>query len=550
MERPDLDQLRSRLNGLENHAIDELRGGGVNRRQFLQHATALGIGLPLLSYALAACGVQSSPKSKLKPKRGGRLRVGILTPTGTVNPAQVSDQGGSQLLVQTGEALTYRNPDGHLEPMLATKWSSDTTGSVWAFDLREGVRFHNGHPFTADDVVYTFNLATDPKVGSVARSALGGVLSNGNIEKINDYRVAFHLDTPVGSFPYLVSSDLYNAIIVPNGYDLAKWSSTFVGTGAFKLKEYTPKSGATFVRNDDYWGPKAMLDQLAFTFYDTESSEVVAMLGGELDAMGSMSFQGGQAVVKSSSINVLSTSTSAYREVHLRVDTGPFMDRRVRQALALTLDRPAIVSALFSDKAVVGNDSPFASIFESTNTSVPQRAKNIGQAQQLLAAAGHGRGFSAPLYVEAAGEMPAYAQFVQASAKAVGIDLQLHSEPASVYFGDATFGHSDWLDSVAGISDYEGRGVPNVYLTATLGGGGIWNAAHFADKHYDDLVKQYVAAIDLSKQRELAGKIEQVLLDETPVIISYFYDWLNPVGANVSGVRAGSLPKFNAASFG
>ncbi len=115
--------------------------------------------------------------------------------------------------------------------------------------------------------------------------------------------------------------------------------------------------------------------------------------------------------------------------------------------------------------------------------------------------------------------------------------MTLNIEDQSAYYGRATFGQSDWLDSTLGIEDYAHRGVPNTYLQACLGTGGAFNAAHFSDKRYDTLVAGYIAALDPAAQRAAAGEIQRLLLDETPIVASYFYDWLSVTRKSITGVR-------------
>ena len=98
-----------------------------------------------------------------------------------------------------------------------------------------------------------------------------------------------------------------------------------------------------------------------------------------------------------------------------------------------------------------------------------------------------------------------------------------------------------------GIEDYGHRGVPNTFLTASLGSRGPFNAAHFNNREYDDLTARYIAALDLSTQRAFAGRIQRLLLEETPVIIAYFYDWLSVTAKHVSGVRPGASGQLNLA---
>ncbi len=126
---------------------------------------------------------------------------------------------------------------------------------------------------------------------------------------------------------------------------------------------------------------------------------------------------------------------------------------------------------------------------------------------------------------------------VQNAAKQIGIDITLNVEDQSTYYGHSTFGQSDWLDSVLGIEDYAHRGVPNTVLTASLGSGGAFNAAHFKNAEYDRLAAGYIAALDPAAQRDAAGRIQRLLLDETPVITAYFYDWLSVTSKRITGVR-------------
>jgi peptide/nickel transport system substrate-binding protein len=117
-----------------------------------------------------------------------------------------------------------------------------------------------------------------------------------------------------------------------------------------------------------------------------------------------------------------------------------------------------------------------------------------------------------------------------------GGDIQLNIMDQGAYYGDAVFGKSPWLDSDMGITDYGHRGVPNVYLSAPLTSEGTWNSAHFKNAEYDGLVKSYFGALDLESQRGTAKKIQELLLDETPLIFSYFYDFLTVQKKGATGV--------------
>ncbi len=479
------------------------------------------------------------------------IRAGITTPAAAINPVTVADQGGLDMLAQTGEYLVLSDQTLTLKPVLATSWSPNLPLTYGRSRYREGVKFHNGAPLTAADVVYSFKLSTGP--GRPRCPAFGGVVQPSGVVQVDDYTVAFHLEAPNGNFPYW-SSDNYNTIIIPNNTAPTSWQSTLIGTGPFVLGSYTPKVGATFTRNNSYWGTKALPSQTQFTFYDTQPPSILALTGGTID-VGQFSVTGGEALLNGS-YNIIKLKSSAHRELSMRNDQAPFTDPRVRQAIALTLNRPQIVTALFKGLADIGNDSPFAPVFPSTNTSVAQRAQNISQAKSLLTAAGHPSGFTTSLVTENIQEIPSFAQIVVQSAAAIGVKINLNVEAQSKYYGNFEFGTSDWLDGTMSLVDYGHRGVPNVFLGAPLEtinaktGTGAWNAARFNNSQYDSLVAQYVAAPDLSTQRSIAGQIETLLLSETPIIYAYFYNYLTATAMGVTGVyptAIGHLFLYNAA---
>jgi peptide/nickel transport system substrate-binding protein len=553
-----LARLRQDQGEIANHIIDEFAAGRLSRRDFIRRATVVGISVPALGSILAACGSSSSSSSSssspgssssAKGAPGAVIKAGIVTPTAAINPVTVADQGGLDMLAQTGEYLCLSGQGLTLQPVLATSWTPNSNATVWTFKIRQGVKFHNGAPLTAADVVYTYKLQTNPSGSSNALSAFKGVLTPSGVEQVDDFTVAFHLAAPNGNFPYLTSSDNYNMIIIPNNYDPAQWQSTFVGTGPFNLGSYTPKVGATFTRNESYWGTKALPSQTQFTFYADPAASILAMTGGSIDVLGQFAVSGGEALLNGS-YNVIKLKTSAHRELSMRTDQAPFTDPRVRQAIALSLNRPDTITALWKGFADLGNDSPFAPVFPSTNTSVPQRTQNIAMAKSLLSAAGHPSGFSTKLITENFLEIPQYAQIVVQAAAAIGVKINLTVESSTQYYGKATFGNSDWLDATMSLVDYGHRSVPNVFLTAPLQTGGTWNAAHFANSSYDKLVAQYIAATDVSTQKSIAGQIQQLLLNETPIIFAYFYNYLTATAMGVTGVyptAIGHLFLYNAA---
>ncbi len=535
--RKALDAVRLELGAVENALVDDLLAGRIDRRAFLRHASRLGVGLPLLSVLAAATGIAFASRSAAAGGTvgGGVVRAAVAMPHGAIDPIRVNDSGSYQLIFQVAEFLCVTEPDLTLKPVLAESWSHNSDGSVWTFRLRRGVKFHNGVEMRAEDVVASFDRLSDPGSVSNALSVFRGLLSKGGTRRVDDYAVAFHLDTPNGNFPYSVSIDNYNAVILPANYH-GNYESDFMGTGPFRLESYRPRQGATLVRNPDYWGPKALPDRIEFKFYSDIQPRLLALQAGEVDMLDAIPVVMSPAIGANPDIRIMRVRSANHRQLHMRCDLAPFTDKRVRQALALSLDRKKLVDGLCRGMAAMGNDSQFAPLYPSTDPTVPQRDQNIAKAKQLMAAAGVPAGFDITLTTEHYTDIPEYAQLVQNFAKAIGIKISLKVETQALYYGKSIPGQSDWLDSAVGITDYAHRGVPNTLLGNPLLSNGAWNAAHFKSEAYDALVPRYLKALDLQAQRSAAGDIQRLLLDETPLIIGYFPDLLVPVRKGVAGL--------------
>jgi peptide/nickel transport system substrate-binding protein len=540
-----LDGLRRGRGPIQEHVIDEFVAGRLSRRDFIRRGSMLGISTGVLSGILAACGSSGTSSHSSTPtgtgKSGATIKAGILVPAAAVNPITIADQGGLELIGNVGEFLIKTDQTLGYHPWLATSWSPNADASVWTFKIRQGVKFNNGTPMTVDDVVYSFKSQSDPKSSSNALSIFGGTLSPDGVQKVDDTTVAFHLEHPDAGWPDAVSEDNYNMIIVPNNFNFSDYQKQMPGTGPFMMTSYTANVGATFVRNPHYWGTPALPAKIEWTFYPEEAPMAAALQSGSIDTMDQFSVATSPQLL-TGGFNITSIKGAAHRQLSMRTDIAPFNNKLVRQAIAYSLDRPAIVQALFKGQAVVGNDSPFAPIYPSTNTSVPQRTQNIPKAKQLLAQAGVPRGFSTPLLTETTQEIPHFAQIVKQYAAQIGVTINLTIESPTKYYGSSVFGKSDWLDGEMSLVDYGARSVPNLYLNAPLQtpntktGAGAWNAARFSNSTFDKLAKQYIAAIDLSSQQRIAGQIQTLLLDETPIIFAYFYNYLTASQKNVTGV--------------
>ena len=380
-----MDDIRRQRTELENHLIDELISGRLTRREFVRRGTVMGMSIPLLGAIVAACGGAnstggssaasggSSGSASVKP--GGTVRAAIVVPTGAINPVTVGDQGGLCMLGQVGEFLCVANPNTlELEPVLADSWTANSDSSEWTFKLKSGVTFHDGSPLVADDVVYTMDLLSDSKGTSQALSVFRGVLDKGGTTAVDDQHGQVH---PRGAQRQLPVSRLARQLQRHHhqgGHATPRTSRRRSRAPARSSSTSTPPR----------WAPRSSATTTTGarrptrTASSSRSTTTKARRSSPSRASRSTSSarSPSPAAGRSSTTRsyvILDIPSTAHRQVHMRNDKEPFTDKRVRQAIALSLDRPAIIQQLFEGKAKVGNDSPFASVFPSTDPSVPQR---------------------------------------------------------------------------------------------------------------------------------------------------------------------------------
>src|SRR4051812_43268355 len=257
-----VDAIRFRSSEVENHLVDTYKAGRINRREFVRRGTVLGMSMGTIGFLASACGsgdkgggsstTDASTEATGKVKPGGTFKAGINIPASAIDPITVADDGGLAVLAQAGEYLIWSDAKLNAQPRLAESWTPNADATVWTFKIRQGVKFHDGTPMTAEDVAATINRLADPKSASQALSAFNGVINKDSAKVVDPTTVEFSLEAPNGNFPYLLSSDNYNTIILPKNYD-GDYEKNMNGTGPFKLEKYTQGQNATFVKNPDYW---------------------------------------------------------------------------------------------------------------------------------------------------------------------------------------------------------------------------------------------------------------------------------------------------------
>ncbi len=566
-ERQQVDAIRRRSNEIQNHVIDEYEFGKISRREFIRRGSIVGLTLPFVGIIAAACGddddadttvagttatTVAGATTTLAPAGPTTIRVGLNPgPAVGIEPVLINDEIGLAAFGQTAQYLVFSDAELNAVPVLAESWESNDAGDVWTFNIRQGVTFHDGTPLTAEDVVATFN---GPISGGNAASAYGTFsFEAGGAVALDDSTVQFTLGQPSGAFPFFVSSDNYNAGILPksfwDSYVEGSYEQSFIGTGAWINESYDPGVSAVYVKNEDYWGDNAnQPDRMEVTFFADEAAMVTAFQDDQIDAIHRLSASGGAALIEDPNAKVETISTAQHRQVYFDTASPPFDDKRVRQAMALMLDRNLLIDGLLGGFASVGNDHPIWEFYPMYDPgAVPQREQDLAQAQSLLDAAGLGDGFTAALDTLEFNEVPELAQLIQSSAAQLNnVNLTVGVYDSGTYYNDY------WLAAQGsmGIVNYGHRGVPNVYLGAPLLSDGTWNASHWVNTDYDALFDQFVTSPDLDTQRGVAGQIQTLLHDEVPFIVPYYLDFISVLKPNYSGFETTGMGHFIAINSG
>jgi peptide/nickel transport system substrate-binding protein len=526
------------------HLAEEAAAGRLSRAELLRRAAVLGLSASTVSVLAAACAGGDGgggTAAEGRPRRGGELVLGTPVSGREPDPWFAIDSGGVVTAQLACEYLTRPGPGNVLEPALATSWRPGATTQEWTFDLRPDVRFHDGSPLTADDVVATFRVIADPEGGSSALSALGGVLSPDGVEKVGATRVRFHLDRPYADFPYLVSTYTYSAVILPATYELGTFAQGGIGTGPYVLREFVPSERAQYVRNTRYWrSGLPYLEEVTLRYYAEYAAIVLALQSGEADVTLEARYQGSQPLFDNPEVRMQREPSSAYRALHLRVDRPPLDSPLVRRAIALSLDRPALLQGLYSGRADLGNDHGFAPVYPTHPGTPAQRRQDHAAARRLLEEAGHPRGLAMTLTIEQFEDVPQYGIFVKEMCKPAGIDVKLEILSQAEYYGSGD--NQPWLQVPAGITDWASRGTASQTIGPAYRCGAVWNSAHWCDQEFERLLHAFDGELDLQRRRRLAADAAQIQHDAVPAVIAYWIDDLRASRVHVGGLSEGPRP--------
>jgi peptide/nickel transport system substrate-binding protein len=501
----------------------------LSRRDFVKTAAAgsLAVGAGGL---LSACGINpatvvaSVHKVPGPPKRGGTLNAAITggSSADTLDPLSAVSNVDFSRVNNLFEPLLGLTPNARPAFVLADELIPNKTATEWTLRLKPGITFHNGKDLTADDVIYTFRTVLNPKAPAAAAAGLASIDAPA-MTKLDKLTVRIPCKTPFATLHQALAIPTYSDII-PVGFNPADG----IGTGPFKLESFTPGTQSTFVRYDDYWqSGLPYLDAVVITDYSDETSQVNALLAGEVDVVNLLSANV-IAVVESQGKNILISDGGGWNPFTMRVDVAPFKDVRVRQALRLVADRPQMLEILFGGHGTIGNDV-FGIWAPDYDHNLPQRHQDLDQARSLWKAAGL-EGATLQLVTSDIGQATVQAaQVLAQQASEAGIKINVSTVTVTDFFGTSylkwVFAQDYW---------YFNFYLPQVSL-ATLPTS-PFNECHFDNPTYNKLYQQAIATIDDAKRTELAHEMQRIDYTVGGYIIPFFPPVIDGYGTNVNGL--------------
>ena len=548
-----------------NEDIKEVASSAISRRRFVQGAAAVAAGTAVVG--LAACGDSASDvaPADTTPAEVKPLRIATGKQEHVAAPWETS--GGSLfILSMVGEWLTWQLPDGSLEPRIAESWTASEDAKSWTFKIRQGVMFNDGTPLTVDDIVYTYTAIFDEAIHKGVSRSKGNydnILDAAGVVKVDESTIQFNLLQANGNFPYFVSSACYGmCIIKKDAFGGAGWEETMIAAGPWKMVSHVNTESTVYEKNPYYWDTNfaPSFNTVELVQFVSAATALPQLQTGELDFIGAMEAADALALDEAEFTIATLPAGAGFAHVHMRTNFGPFQDKRIRQAAALTIDRPGYVDGIMMGiGGRVGNDSVMDP-YNTADTSVPQRVKDIEKAKALMAEAGVPNGFAVDLSSWARDDINKYANLIKTSFAEIGIEVTLVIDGSdggsAVYYtydpypsmpGKVNqFDNHSWLASNLGIVDWAGRGVPDQYLMREWRSTGDWSGAMLDSRVMDAAIDEYLQAITPEGKKVASKKIQEASLDETPYILAYTSNLITASRNSLTGMLVNGMGQFDA----
>jgi peptide/nickel transport system substrate-binding protein len=457
----------------------------------------------------------------------------------TLDPHAQNEGPTHNLMHQIYEPLLIRDAAGKIIPTLALSWKVTADPKVWEFKLRQGVKFHNGNPFTADDVVFSLKRAQQP-----TSDMKGLLISIEDAVKIDDHTVHVKTKGPNPLLPNSLTnlfmmdkewSDQNNTITVQ---DYKGKKDNFAvrnanGTGPYTLVSRQQDVQTVLKRNEAYWGKGQVpfgISEITYVAIKSDPTRVAALLSGEVDFVQDVPVQDIERVQKSSTLKVnfgpenrtiffgMDVSSPELKTSNIK-GKNPFADKRVRQAVNMSIDREGIKRAVMRGQAVPAGviAPPFVNGYTKALDALPK--VDINKAKALMKEAGYADGFQVTLhcpndrYINDEGICQASASML---AK-IGIKVNLVAQPRGPHFTliQKTPPETEFYMVGWGVPTYDSQYIFSFLYATRSGSEGSWNATRYANSDMDGAIRSLSSEIDITKRNAAIARIWGVVHGET-----------------------------------
>lgn len=489
----------------------------VNRRQLFK--AGLGLGAIL---TLAACGSDTSTDPGA-PRSGGTLRVGAIGKSAKAERdphATLSNDSDFLIMSLVYDPLTVPGADPNVVPRLASKWESDAAQRNWTFTIADGATFHDGRPVTSEDVVWSLR-----RLREIAGETKVPVASVDDIKAAGPHAVVLTCASANSQLPLLLRLMTFT---VPKGTtDFTK----AVGSGPFKLDSYA-NGNARLVRNDAWHGGAPLLDAIEVTLFESPESMANAVLAGQIDLASSVGAIAGRTAEGRGDLQVIRRPDDIAVVIAMRTSDGPFADPKVREALRLSVDRPAMVAQVLSGYGTIGNDV-LGTADPSIDKSIAQRTRDVARAKQLLSEAKFDTGKTYQLITkqEAPGEVES-AKVFASQAKDIGVAIEVVVQDANAFY-DRT-----WLKAPLYTANWGTNDSVVFFASKVMYSRTKWNETGFNDAAFDQAYTDALAAPAGEKFAAASRTIQRIEHERGGYIV-----WGMADGIDVAARSVRDLPR-------
>ena len=480
-------------------------------------ALALALAMAL---SLAACGGPDTPAETggettpgAETGAPGETREDLTVILGadftTLDPQKLPAVADINFCTNIFDGLVALNEDNEVVPMLATDWEPSEDGLHYTFHLREGVKFHNGNDFTADDVKLSVERFRDQSWMQFASFAVD------SCDIVDDYTVTINLKYAYGNFINMlwycsiIDSDYYNSV------SEEEFARNPVGTGPFKFVEWVPAQHITLAANEDYWDGAPAMKEITFNFISDVNTALIAMETGQADmvfgtALSATTFLQAQ---ENEELATDSTVGNSFYFINFNSDR---ISKEVRQALSYAIDREVINVMVNEGTGYVG-DIPLVEGQEGYTTDITTYEYDPDKAKELLAAAG-AEGMTFTFFYGESADNTKLGQTLQSQLSAVGVNVELQPVESGTWW--ATFGDGDY-DISRGGYPMEAANTDSCYYDM-FHSTGTFNVSRVHDAEIDALLDEARVELDSERRNEIYIQVNQMLTEEAYFIPLYF----------------------------